>query len=86
MKSGRKKLEESRKRKRQGDGLVKQKGLLNTTGWLKRESDVKDDKRWKRVVVRRVLQEEGGVALERDEEGFPCPSSTGWVWKKRVLN
>jgi hypothetical protein len=28
----------------------------------------------------------GGVALERDEEGFPCPSSTGWVWKKRMLN
>ncbi len=55
-----KKLEESRKRKWQSDGMVKQKGLLNMTGWLKRETEVRGDKRWKRTVVRGVVRENGG--------------------------
>ncbi len=50
-----KKLEESRKRKK-----VKQKGLLNMSGWLVKEIEGKGEKRWKRVVVRAVPQEGGG--------------------------
>jgi hypothetical protein len=68
-----KKLEESRKRKRQSDGLVKQKGLLNMSGWLKRESEVRGEKRWKRSVVRGVVRGNGGAELVRDEEGLPLP-------------
>jgi hypothetical protein len=61
------KLEESRKRERQSDGMLKQKGLLNMTGWLKRENEVRGEKRWKRTVVR----ENRGAELVRNEEGLP---------------
>jgi hypothetical protein len=68
-----KKLEQSRKRKWQDDGVVKQKGLLNMTGWAVRERDGKSEKRWKRRVGKTSLDGEGRVVRTLEEEGIPLP-------------
>ncbi len=63
--------------------MVKQKGLLNMTGWLKRESEVRGEKRWKRTVVRGVVRENGGAELVRNEEGLPLPKQFRLGLEKR---